>query len=249
LYFGNMSARLDRSLDDIVAETRQSGRRQTARSGGDNGRNRRRQPDSIKSGNNGPIRKRYNNNRVNNRVNNRANDNGPYNRRNGNRGFVRSNRRSNEARMEGLDKWGHEGYEELFGQSKGKHNTSADVARNGDFAYKVRIDSLHYDVLDEDLKELFESVGDVVSAKVDYDRAGRSAGTALVVFGSKAKAEKAIEEFDGRTIDGQPMILTLGGRVLKPRAKVVDPKIRNNVNRDDDKKKDDIPDIKINVTY
>lgn len=45
-----------------------------------------------------------------------------------------------------------------------------------------------------------------------YDRAGRSEGTAFVIYSHEEDASRAIREFDGANAKGQPITLTLVGR-------------------------------------
>ena len=71
---------------------------------------------------------------------------------------------------------------------------------------KVFVAKLNFKTTDEELKEYFEKVGPVESAKVikDYE-SGRSKGFGFVEFGTPEHATEAIEtlnntEFDERTI-------------------------------------------------
>ncbi|ERF69737.1 hypothetical protein EPUS_07563 [Endocarpon pusillum Z07020] len=61
----------------------------------------------------------------------------------------------------------------------------------------------------DDLQDLFERIAPVDSAKLMFDRAGRSTGTAYVVYPYVADARKAIREFDGANAKGQPIRLEL----------------------------------------
>ena len=70
---------------------------------------------------------------------------------------------------------------------------------------KVLVANLVHDITDSDVKELFSTVGEVLSAKVKYDRSGRSTGTATVFFAQQSKAIKAAKDFNNRTLDGKPM--------------------------------------------
>jgi RNA recognition motif-containing protein len=56
---------------------------------------------------------------------------------------------------------------------------------------------------------LFGKIGQVISAGVKYDRAGRSLGIADVVMANKDDALRAIQEYDGVNLDDQPMRVTL----------------------------------------
>jgi hypothetical protein len=53
-------------------------------------------------------------------------------------------------------------------------------------------------------QELFGRVGAVKRAMINYDRAGRSLGTATVVYESSTSAAKAIRDYDGVQLDGAP---------------------------------------------
>jgi len=71
------------------------------------------------------------------------------------------------------------------------------------------VKNLKFDILEDDVRELFGTVGEVKKAEIVYDRSGRSKGIARVWFARKSDAEKALKQYDGRTLDGQPMQLSL----------------------------------------
>ncbi|GAM36113.1 alpha-actinin [Talaromyces pinophilus] len=80
---------------------------------------------------------------------------------------------------------------------------------------RLRIDNLHWDLTEEDLEGLFSSIGPVQRVRINFDRAGRSEGTATVTYQYLEDAKQAIREFDGANAKGQPIRLTLlpgGGR-------------------------------------
>jgi hypothetical protein len=52
------------------------------------------------------------------------------------------------------------------------------------------------------LQGLFEKIGPIVKLEMKYDRAGRSEGTAYVVYESHIHAKEAIQEFDGANAAG-----------------------------------------------
>ncbi|CAG9971691.1 unnamed protein product [Clonostachys byssicola] len=74
---------------------------------------------------------------------------------------------------------------------------------------KLRVENIHYDLTQDDLEELFKRIGPVTKLQLRYDRAGRSDGVAFVTYETKADAEQAIREFDGANANGQPIRLTL----------------------------------------
>ncbi|KAK0659338.1 THO complex subunit 4D [Lasiodiplodia hormozganensis] len=75
--------------------------------------------------------------------------------------------------------------------------------------YEIRVENLHYDLTEEDIRELFERIGPVKTAKLLFDRNDRSQGIARVIYHSLADARVACREFDGANAHGQPIRLTL----------------------------------------
>lgn len=59
------------------------------------------------------------------------------------------------------------------------------------------VKNLKFDILEDDVRELFGTVGDVKKAEIVYDRSGRSKGIARVWYARKSDAEKAIKQYDG----------------------------------------------------
>ena len=106
------------------------------------------------------------------------------------------------------------------------HLTNNECSENG---IKIRVDNLHYDLTEEDLKviilicsllfeferslnelnqELFSRIGHVLSVNLLYDRQDRSKGIAFVQYARESDARLAIREFDGANAHGQPIRLT-----------------------------------------
>jgi cold-inducible RNA-binding protein len=74
-------------------------------------------------------------------------------------------------------------------------------------AKKVYVGNLSYSANEDDLRQMFEEHGTVVSAQVIMDReTGRSKGFAFVELSNDQEAQAAITALDGKEI---------GGRVLK----------------------------------
>jgi len=76
---------------------------------------------------------------------------------------------------------------------------------------KIFVGNISYHTTEEALRELFESTGrEVVSVRVITDReTGRSRGFGFVEFGSEADARSALDELNGRNVDGRPLRLDL----------------------------------------
>ncbi|MBI4652686.1 RNA-binding protein [Candidatus Kuenenbacteria bacterium] len=69
---------------------------------------------------------------------------------------------------------------------------------------KLYVGGLSYNSTDETLKEVFSAAGTVVSAIIIIDKmTGRSRGFGFVEMSSEEEAEKAIEMFDGKEVDGR----------------------------------------------
>ena len=69
---------------------------------------------------------------------------------------------------------------------------------------KIYVGSLPYRVSGDDLKGIFEEYGEVSSSTVISDKyTGRSKGFGFVEMSSEEEAQKAIEMFNGKEIDGK----------------------------------------------
>lgn len=176
---------MDRSLDEIISERPQRG------GGGAGRRPDRRAPAPPR----GPRR-------------DRDRDEGP-------RDGVRKNRRDERSDIDG--DWVHDRYEEdRGGRRRGgyeddeAHDRRAPARRApDDDTGKVRVDNLHYELTEDDITELFNRIGPVLSARLLYDRSDRSQGTAFVTYEDPRDARDAVREFDGANANGQPIRLTL----------------------------------------
>lgn len=72
------------------------------------------------------------------------------------------------------------------------------------------IGSLAYATTDDSLKAFFEQIGEVTSARVVMDRdTNRSKGFGFVEFADEAHNQKAVDELDGKELDGRAINVTL----------------------------------------
>ena len=73
---------------------------------------------------------------------------------------------------------------------------------------KLYIGNLSYGSTDASLKEFFSAAGDVESASVIIDKmSGRSRGFGFVEMASDEGADKAIEMFNGKELDGRQLVV------------------------------------------
>jgi THO complex subunit 4 len=83
---------------------------------------------------------------------------------------------------------------------------------------KLYISNLDYGVSNDDIKELFSEVGDLKRCSINYDRSGRSKGTAEVVFTRKPDAVAAVKRYNNVQLDGKPMKIEMIGTNLNSAA-------------------------------
>ena len=75
-------------------------------------------------------------------------------------------------------------------------------------AKKLYIGSLSYDTTDESLRNAFSQAGAVESAAVLMDKmSGRSRGFGFVEMANDEDAQKAIEMWNGKELDGRTIIV------------------------------------------
>ena len=73
-------------------------------------------------------------------------------------------------------------------------------------AMKLYIGGLSFDTTDDGLRTFFEQAGTVESASVITDRySGRSRGFGFVEMATSAEGRKAIEELNGKMLDGRTL--------------------------------------------
>ena len=73
-------------------------------------------------------------------------------------------------------------------------------------AKKLYVGNLSYNMTDETLKDTFSAAGSVDSAIIIKDKmSGRSKGFGFVEMSSDEEAQKAIEMFNGKELDGRAL--------------------------------------------
>ena len=73
-------------------------------------------------------------------------------------------------------------------------------------AKKLYVGNLSWGTTDDGLREAFESFGQVSEARVITDRdTGRSRGFGFVTFDNDEDADNAIQQMDGKDLDGRPL--------------------------------------------
>lgn len=73
---------------------------------------------------------------------------------------------------------------------------------------KLYVGGLSFETTEETLKELFSQAGTVNSATIILDRnSGKSRGFGFVEMSNEQEAQKAIEMFNGKELDGRNIIV------------------------------------------
>ena len=75
-------------------------------------------------------------------------------------------------------------------------------------AINLFVGNLPYQMTSDDLAQTFAQAGTVVTAKVISDKySGRSRGFGFVEMSSDEEAKKAIEMFNGKDVNGRPLVV------------------------------------------
>ena len=71
---------------------------------------------------------------------------------------------------------------------------------------KLYVGNLSFNTTETDLQDLFAQAGAVQEVTLMQDKfTGKSRGFAFVTMGSEADAQKAITDFNGKTVEGRPL--------------------------------------------
>ena len=75
---------------------------------------------------------------------------------------------------------------------------------------RLFVGNLSYQTMDQDLQDFFSAAGSVSSVNVMMDKfTGKSRGFAFVEFASSDDANKAVEMFHGKELQGRPLTVNL----------------------------------------
>ncbi|MBI4094955.1 MAG: RNA-binding protein [Candidatus Liptonbacteria bacterium] len=75
---------------------------------------------------------------------------------------------------------------------------------------KLYVGGLSYSTVEQALKDMFSQAGSVVSATIIMDKmTGRSKGFGFVEMSSDEEAQKAIEMFNGKDLDGRSLTVNV----------------------------------------
>ncbi|RKP03209.1 hypothetical protein CXG81DRAFT_9840, partial [Caulochytrium protostelioides] len=80
-------------------------------------------------------------------------------------------------------------------------------ARTPAMTQRLLVANLHRSITANDIRELFSTIGPLRSSTLHFNNQGQSLGEATVVYQHPADTQRAIAEFDNRTLDGRPMRL------------------------------------------
>lgn len=90
-----------------------------------------------------------------------------------------------------------------------RRNFYSEIARQETSSGKITLSNLGPEVTEEDIGLLFTDIGPLLSCRLDYDRSGRTLGTATVVFEYQSDAIRALNMYNGAYLDGRLMHMQL----------------------------------------
>ncbi|KAK4498461.1 hypothetical protein PRZ48_011119 [Zasmidium cellare] len=79
------------------------------------------------------------------------------------------------------------------------------VLSGGEPGPAIHVKNLPWSTSNEDLIELFQTIGNVDRAEIQYEPNGRSRGSGVVQFSNQGDAQTAIEKFQGYSYGGRPL--------------------------------------------
>ncbi|PHT64712.1 THO complex subunit 4D [Capsicum annuum] len=76
---------------------------------------------------------------------------------------------------------------------------------------KLYVSNLDTGVTNEDIRELFTEIGELVRFAIHFDKNGRPSGAAEVVFARRSDAFQALKRYNNVQLDGKPMKIEIVG--------------------------------------
>jgi cold-inducible RNA-binding protein len=85
---------------------------------------------------------------------------------------------------------------------------------------RLFVGNLSYQTMEQDLQDFFSQAGNVTSVNLMFDKfTGKSRGFAFVEMASAEEANKAVEMFNGKDLQGRPLTVNVARpREERPRA-------------------------------
>ncbi len=75
---------------------------------------------------------------------------------------------------------------------------------------RLFVGNLSYQTMEQDLQEFFAQAGSVTSVNLMFDKfTGKSRGFAFVELASSEEANKAVEMFNGKELQGRPLTVNI----------------------------------------
>jgi RNA recognition motif-containing protein len=75
---------------------------------------------------------------------------------------------------------------------------------------RLFVGNLSYQTMEQDLQEFFSQAGSVTSVNLMFDKfTGKSRGFAFVELASPDEANKAVEMFNGKELQGRPLTVNI----------------------------------------
>lgn len=109
----------------------------------------------------------------------------------------------------GFGRGGYGGYGGYDAQASVPPNPFTDFATSGgEKSNTIYVRNLPWSTCNEDLVDLFSTIGKVERAEIQYEPNGRSRGTGVVQFDNAETAETAIAKFTGYQYGGRPLGIT-----------------------------------------
>jgi RNA recognition motif-containing protein len=99
-------------------------------------------------------------------------------------------------------------YEEVEDEEMEDTNSNS-VPQNSSREGHLKLSNLEYTVTEDDLRELFQTVGQLKKVSIKYDKSGRSEGEADVIFNNFQDAKAALKKYQGVTIDKKEVKIEL----------------------------------------